>query len=123
MHREISNFIFLTGKEVTVHGNFFLSVHLRGDSPRARRIEQLCEDDRGARLRLVLFDPVLGHPSSVMPGTWHLVPHVRFTGRSKGRSVTHTSFSYDYGGPKGHVSRRMTEDEVRYFRENNHVHI
>jgi hypothetical protein len=123
MPKKISNFIFLTRKEVVIHGKYFLSVHLPSDSPRAKRIAQLCEDDRAARLRLVVFDPVLKQPSSMTPGVWYLLPKLRYSGRSTGNGTTNTSFSYDFGAQDGQGSRRLTEEEVRYFRENNHVQI
>lgn len=117
MLRPVTNYIFLMGREVTVYGSHYLTSHLPTGSRRAERIDQICRQDRGMGLRLVVYDPVMTSYNSLLPGTWYLIPDVLFTGRTLTRGTTNCSFSYDMLGYM--PPRRLSADEVRFFRDKN----
>lgn len=120
MHRQLTDFIFLTGKEIKIHGRFYLTVHLARGSARERRLERLCADG-GSSIKLVVYDPVIKRASFLQPGLWYIIPTVAYTGRSDSSGTANISFSYDQG--PGRLSRGLTEREVRDFRENNQIAI
>jgi len=121
MRREIKNFIFLTRHEITIHGKFFLTVHL---PPGCSRQEALDRHRTGKNLHLVVYDPVMRHPSSIMSKSWYLIPGVRYSGRAANRNLIHTSFSYDYGNALDGVrTRALTRTEVDFMREHNYLEI
>ncbi len=119
MRREVKNFIFLTRHEVTIHGKFFLTVHL---PPGCSRQEALDKHRLGKNLHLVLYDPMMRHPSSILSKSWYLIPSVRYSGRAANRNLIHTSFGYDYGAQGANYHHRLlTKSEVEFMKEHNYI--
>jgi hypothetical protein len=112
-------FIFLTRNEVQISTSYQLTIHLRHDDPRTKKIMNSYKE---SNLSLVIVDPMVKWVGTFMPGKFYYFPNIFYTGRVKTRTHWHFSFNwrYKYRNDFGKV-KQLTDEQIEFFRNNNYI--
>lgn len=115
-HKE---FIFLTRSEIEIPTSYQMSIHLRHEDTRAKKI---MENYQKSNISLVVVDPHVKWIGTFAPGRFYYFPNIFYTGRTKTRTHWHFSFDwrYKYKNDFGQV-KELTNEEVDFFRKNKFI--
>ena len=109
-------FIFLTRSEIEIPTSYQMSIHLRHEDSRAKKI---MDNYRESNISLVVVDPFVKWVGTFTPGKFYYFPNIYYTGRVK--TITHLHFSfnwrYKYKNDLGGV-KELTTEQVNFFRKN-----
>jgi hypothetical protein len=116
-----SIYVFLTRGEIHIHDERSLSIHLRPDDKRMKKVSRYVGKD----LNFVVINPKLmeymATTKKFSKENWYLIPSVSYNGSADHSGYTHFSFSYklekNYPWEKGVPVRTLTSDEITKFKK------
>jgi hypothetical protein len=91
-HLKSYEVVFLTRGELHIHSKDSLSIHLKPNDKRLKTIYRLMDENK---LQIVTISPQKpGHFIGFYPGSWYLIPKLKYTGRTTHSGYEHISFTY-----------------------------